>query len=77
MGLPEELLRSEPARGPLAGAVNRAYAESSHFPVALAAKDVDLARGQAELPVLAAVHAVLTGRPELAAHDLSALRPVR
>lgn len=77
MGLPEELLRSEPARGPLAGAVNRAYAESSHLPVALAAKDVDLARGQAELPVPAAVHAVLTGRPELAAHDLSALRPVR
>ncbi|MFZ3494927.1 NAD(P)-dependent oxidoreductase [Streptomyces sp. 5.8] len=77
LGLPEELLRSELARGPLAGAVARAYAEGCHFPVALAAKDVALARGHAELPVLDAVHTALTARPELAAHDLAALRPVR
>lgn len=77
LGLPEELLRSELARGPLAGAVARAYAEGSHFPVALAAKDVALARGHAELPVLDAVHTALTARPELAARDLAALRPVR
>ncbi|MET9463863.1 NAD(P)-dependent oxidoreductase [Streptomyces sp. NPDC006544] len=76
LGLPEWLLRSTLARGPLAGAVARAYAEGSHFPVALAAKDVELARRHAELPVLGAVHTALTARPELAVRDLAALRPV-
>lgn len=47
VGLPEELVRDRLARGPLAGAVARAYADASHFPVALAAKDVALATGHA------------------------------
>lgn len=75
VGLPEELVRGQLARGPLAGAVARAYADFSDFPVALAAKDVALATAQAPLPILESVHAVLTSRPELAARDLCALRP--
>ncbi|MFK0046207.1 hypothetical protein ACIQU4_19310 [Streptomyces sp. NPDC090741] len=67
LGLPEELVRTELARGPLAGAVARTYAEASHFPVALAAKDVAPATTcHAPLPILEAVHATLTARPELA-----------
>ncbi|MEV7613746.1 NAD(P)-dependent oxidoreductase [Streptomyces sp. NPDC089799] len=75
LGLPAGMLRTELAKGPLAGAVGRAFAEDSHFPVALAAKDVALATAHAPLPVLEAVRAALTGRPELAESDLSALRP--
>ncbi|MFJ9941153.1 NAD(P)-dependent oxidoreductase [Streptomyces erythrochromogenes] len=75
LGLPEELVRAQLARGPLAGAVARAYADASHFPLALAAKDVALATAHAPLPVLESVHAALTARPDLAARDLSALRP--
>ncbi|MCX5402524.1 NAD(P)-binding domain-containing protein [Streptomyces sp. NBC_00335] len=75
LGLPEALLRSEPTRGPLAGAVAQAYAEGSRFPVAPAAKDVALARSHAELPVLDAVHTTLSSRSRLAARDLAALRP--
>ncbi|WP_328790569.1 MULTISPECIES: NAD(P)-dependent oxidoreductase [unclassified Streptomyces] len=75
LGLPEELVRAQLARGPLAGAVARAYADASHFPVSLAAKDVALATAHAPLPILESVHATLTSRPDLAARDLSALRP--
>ncbi|WP_031145909.1 NAD(P)-dependent oxidoreductase [Streptomyces erythrochromogenes] len=75
LGLPEDLVRAQLARGPLAGAVARAYADASHFPVALAAKDVALATAHAPLPILESVHAALTSRPELAGRDLSALRP--
>ncbi|MEU3778527.1 NAD(P)-dependent oxidoreductase [Streptomyces sp. NPDC032472] len=75
LGLPEALVRGELAKGPLAGAVARAYAEGAHFPVALAAKDVALATARAPLPVLDAVHAALTARPELADRDLSSIRP--
>ncbi|WP_206281886.1 NAD(P)-dependent oxidoreductase [Streptomyces amritsarensis] len=75
LGLPEELVRAQLARGPLAGAVARAYADASHFPVALAAKDVALAAVHAPLPILEAVHAALASRPDLADRDLSALRP--
>ncbi|MFE6910570.1 NAD(P)-dependent oxidoreductase [Streptomyces erythrochromogenes] len=75
LGLPEDLVRAQLARGPLAGAVARAYAGAAHFPVALAAKDVALATDRAPLPVLESVHAALTSRPDLAARDLSALRP--
>ncbi|MFI7353581.1 NAD(P)-dependent oxidoreductase [Streptomyces avidinii] len=74
MGLPEELVRGQLARGPLAGAVARAYADTSNFPVALAAKDVALATAHAPLPVLESVRAVLTSRPELADRDLSGIR---
>ncbi|MEY2227155.1 hypothetical protein [Streptomyces sp. BF23-19] len=58
----------------MAGAVARAYAEASHFPVSLAAKDVSLATAHAALPVLESVHAALTSRPDLADRHLSALR---
>lgn len=74
LGLPEELVRAQLARGPLAGAVARAYADASHFPLSLAAKDVALATARAPLPVLESVHAALTSRPDLADRDLSALR---
>ncbi|MEV7523338.1 NAD(P)-dependent oxidoreductase [Streptomyces sp. NPDC091371] len=75
LGLPEELVRAELARGPLAGAVARTFADASHFPVALAAKDVALATGRAPLPILEAVRATLTARPDLAGQDLSRIRP--
>ncbi|MFD7558206.1 NAD(P)-dependent oxidoreductase [Streptomyces sp. NPDC059835] len=75
LGLPEALVRTELARGPLAGAVARAYADASHFPVALAAKDVALATGHTPLPILEAVRATLTARPDLADQDLSRIRP--
>ncbi|MFG2296958.1 NAD(P)-dependent oxidoreductase [Streptomyces sp. NPDC048603] len=75
LGLPAGLVRAELAKGPLAGAVGRVFAEGSHFPVALAAKDVSLATDRAPLPVLESVRAVLTARPELAESDLSSLRP--
>ncbi|MFD7263688.1 NAD(P)-dependent oxidoreductase [Streptomyces sp. NPDC059874] len=75
LGLPEPLVRAQLARGPLAGAVARTYADASHFPVALAAKDVALATGRAPLPILEAVRATLTARPDLADQDLSRIRP--
>ncbi|MFE1555199.1 NAD(P)-dependent oxidoreductase [Streptomyces sp. NPDC058734] len=78
LGLPADLVRGELARGPLAGAVARTFADGSHFPVALAAKDVALALDTAAtpLPLLRAVHGELTVRPELAGQDLSRIRPL-
>lgn len=77
LGLPRELTERALTTGPLAGAAARATATGSHFPVALAAKDVALATAAAKLPVLEAVHRALTENPGLAAEDLSALaRPV-
>ncbi|MEU6976338.1 NAD(P)-dependent oxidoreductase [Streptomyces sp. NPDC046371] len=73
LGLPRDLALRTLAAGPLAGAVARAGAVGSHFPVALAAKDVALATGAAELPVLEAVHAALTRDPALAGEDLAAI----
>ncbi|MFE2146115.1 NAD(P)-dependent oxidoreductase [Streptomyces sp. NPDC059456] len=74
LGLPAELVRSQLARGPLAGAVARTFAEGSHFPVSLAAKDVALATAHASLPVLEAVGSVLAARPRPDTEDISALR---
>ncbi|MEV0414975.1 NAD(P)-binding domain-containing protein [Streptomyces sp. NPDC050448] len=74
LGLPAGLVREQLAKGPLAGAVARAFAEGSHFPVALAAKDVALATAHAPLPILEAVRATLEARPELAGQDLSRIR---
>lgn len=71
LGLPEELVVGAMAKGPLAGAVQRAFAREAHFPVALAAKDVGLATAAADLPVARAVLARLTEFPELADEDLS------
>ncbi|MFB7515267.1 NAD(P)-dependent oxidoreductase [Streptomyces sp. NPDC056144] len=73
LGLPRELALRTLAQGPLAGAVGRATATGSYFPVALAAKDVALATAAAKLPVLEAVHAALTADPGLLAEDLSAV----
>ncbi|MGI5399292.1 hypothetical protein ACQEVG_07550 [Streptomyces sp. CA-135486] len=74
LGLPEDLAKAELSKGPLSGAVARAYATDAHYPVTLAAKDVALATAAAELPVLEAVHATLTAYPELADEDLSRVR---
>ncbi|MFF5917366.1 NAD(P)-dependent oxidoreductase [Streptomyces flavochromogenes] len=73
LGLPRELALRTLAEGPLAGAVGRATATGSHFPVALAAKDVALATAVTELPVLRSVHTALTADPALLGEDLSAV----
>ncbi|WP_426403516.1 NAD(P)-dependent oxidoreductase [Streptomyces sp. R-07] len=73
LGLPRELALRTLAEGPLSGAVGRATATGSHFPVALAAKDVALAASSAKLPVLEAVHAALTADPALLGEDLAAV----
>ncbi|MFE6064846.1 NAD(P)-dependent oxidoreductase [Streptomyces sp. NPDC056431] len=73
LGLPRELALRTLAQGPLSGAVARATATGSHFPVALAAKDVALATAVTELPILQAVHTALTGDPALLGEDLSAV----
>ncbi|GGS82951.1 dehydrogenase [Streptomyces tanashiensis] len=71
LGLPRELALRTLGAGPLAGAVGRATATGSYFPVALAAKDVALATSSAKLPVLEAVHGLLTADPALLAEDLA------
>ncbi|CAM5247735.1 hypothetical protein STANM309S_05285 [Streptomyces tanashiensis] len=73
LGLPRELALRTLGAGPLAGAVGRATATGSYFPVALAAKDVALATSSAKLPVLEAVHGLLTADPALLAEDLAAV----
>ncbi|WOX24544.1 NAD(P)-dependent oxidoreductase [Streptomyces solicathayae] len=73
LGLPRDLAVRALTAGPVGGVAGRATATGSHFPVALAAKDVALATAQAKLPVLEAVHRALTEDPELAAEDLAAL----
>jgi 3-hydroxyisobutyrate dehydrogenase len=75
LGLPRDLALRTLGQGPLAGAVARATATGSYFPVALAAKDVALATGAtaAELPLLEAVHAALTADQALLAEDLAAV----
>ncbi|MEU2658245.1 NAD(P)-dependent oxidoreductase [Streptomyces sp. NPDC007325] len=73
LGLPRDLALRTLARGPLAGAVGRATATGSHFPVALAAKDVALATEVTELPLLEAVHRTLLEDPTLLTEDLAAV----
>ncbi|GGV93869.1 hypothetical protein GCM10010230_05700 [Streptomyces narbonensis] len=73
LGLPRELALRMLSQGPLSGAVARATATGSHFPVALAAKDVALATAVTELPVLRSVHTALTRDPALLGEDLSAV----
>ncbi|MFF5703726.1 hypothetical protein ACFY7H_14635 [Streptomyces sp. NPDC012794] len=77
LGLPADLVRGALAKGPLSGAVARTFAAGSHFPVALAAKDVALAldAAGARLPLLGAVHAELAARPDLAGEDVARIRP--
>lgn len=73
LGLPRDVAVRALVAGPVGGAAARATATGSHFPVALAAKDVGLATARAKLPVLEAVHRALTEDPALAAEDLAAL----
>ncbi|MFF8376183.1 NAD(P)-dependent oxidoreductase [Streptomyces sp. NPDC015661] len=73
LGLPRELALRTLGAGPLSGAVARATATGSYFPVALAAKDVALAVSAAKLPVLEAVHHLLTTDPALLGEDLAAV----
>ncbi|WP_457541212.1 NAD(P)-binding domain-containing protein [Streptomyces filamentosus] len=73
LGLPRDLALRTLGAGPLAGAVGRATATGSYFPVALAAKDVSLATGVTKLPLLEAVHRFLLEDPSLLAEDLAAV----
>lgn len=70
LGLPEQLVVDALTSGPLAGVARRAFAQTSHFPVALAAKDVALATAVTDLPVLQRVHGRLTEFPGIASEDL-------
>ncbi|MEU3259185.1 NAD(P)-dependent oxidoreductase [Streptomyces albus] len=65
------------AAGPMGGAVRRTLSDSAHYTLDLAAKDVGLAVGAADLPVLRAVGEELRSRDDLAGQDLSALREPR
>ncbi|MFE0099990.1 NAD(P)-dependent oxidoreductase [Streptomyces sp. NPDC059009] len=55
LGLDESTARDALARGPLGGAVARAFATDVHFGSDLAVKDVALATGTTELPAMEAV----------------------
>ncbi|MER5306113.1 NAD(P)-dependent oxidoreductase [Streptomyces lasiicapitis] len=57
LGLDEQVARGALARGPLAGAVARAFADDVHFGNDLAVKDVALATDAARLPAMEAVRA--------------------
>jgi 3-hydroxyisobutyrate dehydrogenase-like beta-hydroxyacid dehydrogenase len=70
LGLPEDLVTRSMAASPLAGLAGRAFATGAHFPIYLAAKDVALATGEADLPVARAVHERLTGFPDAREEDL-------
>ncbi|MER5740532.1 NAD(P)-dependent oxidoreductase [Streptomyces sp. NPDC002262] len=73
LGLPRDLALRTLGAGPLGGAVGRVTATGSHFPVALAAKDVALATGTAELPLLETVHRFLLADPTLSGEDLASV----
>jgi 3-hydroxyisobutyrate dehydrogenase-like beta-hydroxyacid dehydrogenase len=70
LGLPEDLVKRAMAASPLAGIAGRSFAEGSHFPIRLAAKDVALGAGVAKLPLAAATLDVLSGAPGIADEDL-------
>lgn len=76
LGLDDTTARTALARGALAGAVSRAFAEDVHFGTALAVKDLDLATEAAELPALEAAsehyRRAIAATPALAHADLSA-----
>ncbi|QUQ67585.1 NAD(P)-dependent oxidoreductase [Kutzneria sp. CA-103260] len=59
-GLPEDLVRAALGNSPVGGVTARAFAEGVHYPIRLAAKDVALATGSAELPLARTVHEQLT-----------------
>lgn len=59
-GLPEDLVRAALTNSPVGGVAARAFAEGVHYPIRLAAKDVALATGSAELPLATTAHEQLT-----------------
>jgi len=59
-GLPEDLVRAALDNSPVGGVTARAFAKGVHYPIRLAAKDVALATGSAELPLAHTVHEQLT-----------------
>ncbi|MFE1949263.1 NAD(P)-dependent oxidoreductase [Streptomyces sp. NPDC059524] len=73
LGLPRDLALRTLGAGPLGGAVGRVLATGSHFPVALAAKDVALATTTTALPLLETVHHTLLADPSLLTEDLAAV----
>ncbi|GGR74632.1 hypothetical protein GCM10010252_11190 [Streptomyces aureoverticillatus] len=78
LGLAEEVARGALARGPLAGAVARAFADDVHFGNDLAAKDVALATGAARLPAMEAVRAhyeAAAADPTVAHEDIARAVP--
>lgn len=70
LGLSEELVKRAMTASPLAGIAGRAFAQGSHFPLRLAAKDVALATTAADLPLSQAVYERVTAYPEAAEEDL-------
>ncbi|MFI9804876.1 NAD(P)-dependent oxidoreductase [Streptomyces sp. NPDC052301] len=75
LGLDEDVARAALGRGPLGGAVARAFADGVHFGTGLAVKDAGLATKAARLPVTQAVleglrHAVAAD-PALAHADIA------
>ncbi|MVO84248.1 NAD(P)-dependent oxidoreductase [Streptomyces sp. p1417] len=77
LGLDEEVARGALARGPLAGAVARAFATDVHFGNDLAVKDVALATDTARLPAMEAVlaHFRAAADPSVAHEDIARAVP--
>ncbi|MFF9894547.1 NAD(P)-dependent oxidoreductase [Streptomyces longispororuber] len=75
LGLDADTARAALARGPLAGAVARAFAQDVHFATALAVKDVALATHTTRLPAMDAVLAhyeAAASDPATGPEDISA-----
>jgi 3-hydroxyisobutyrate dehydrogenase len=64
LGVDVEAALTVAAKGALAGAVSRATAAGAAFPIALAAKDLDLVLGLTSPPVVRAAAAVLREAPD-------------
>lgn len=74
LGLTEGTAKDALAKGPLGGAVARAFADGVHFGSDLAVKDVTLATGSAELPMMEAALAhyeAAAAIPSLAHEDVT------
>ncbi|ATL27493.1 NAD(P)-dependent oxidoreductase [Streptomyces formicae] len=77
-GLTEDTARDALAKGPLGGAVARAFADGVHFGSDLAVKDVALATDSAELPMMEAALAhyeAAAAIPSLAHEDVARAVP--
>ncbi|MFF7944879.1 NAD(P)-dependent oxidoreductase [Nocardia gamkensis] len=70
LGLSQELVDSAMANGPLSGLYARATSATAHFPVRLAAKDLDLALRSLDQPILSAAYTALHADPNRADQDL-------